>query len=200
MATRKTSDGRYVLKTGEYERKGKQKGFMFKWRDAYGVQCSVSALTLAELREKEKEVKIGKLEGKVASQQRKTVNDFYNIWYNAKRRTKIKPNVLSNYVYMYDRFVAKSFIGRKEIKNLKKSDVVRFYGDLIEKKGLAVSTVDNGVHTVLHQVIQVAVDDDGVCSLLESLQPIERDNSISGDGVTINFTLGKAPGRNKGQT
>ena len=159
MATRKTSDGRYVLRTGEYERKG-QKGFMYKWRDAYGVQCSVSALTLKELREKETEVKIGKLEGKVASQQRKTVNDYYNIWYHAKRRTKIKPNVLSNYVYMYDHFIAKSFIGRKELKNLKKSDVKRFYGDLIEKKGLAISTVDNGIHTILHQVIQVAVDDD----------------------------------------
>ena len=182
MATRKTSDGRYVLKTGEYERKGKQKGFMFKWRDAYGVQCSVSALTLAELREKEKEVKIGKLEGKVASQQRKTVNDFYNIWYNAKRRTKIKPNVLSNYVYMYDRFVAKSFIGRKEIKNLKKSDVVRFYGDLIEKKGLAVSTVDNGVHTVLHQVIQVAVDDDVIRKnpTDEALKDIKLNNEKKG--------------------
>ena len=133
---------------------------MYKWRDAYGVQCSVSALTLKELREKETEVKIGKLEGKVASQQRKTVNDYYNIWYHAKRRTKIKPNVLSNYVYMYDHFIAKSFIGRKELKNLKKSDVKRFYGDLIEKKGLAISTVDNGIHTILHQVIQVAVDDD----------------------------------------
>lgn len=159
MATRKTSDGRYVLQKGEYERKG-QKGFMYKWRDAYGVQCSVSALTLQELRVKEKEVKIGQLEGKVASQSRKTVNDFYAVWVQQKKRSAIKSNVLSNYIYMYDRFVAKSFIGKKQIASLKKSDVVKFYGDLIEKKGLALSTVDNGVHTVLHQVLKVAVDDD----------------------------------------
>lgn len=155
---RKTSDGRYVLQKGEYERKG-QKGFMYKWRDAYGIQCSISALTLRELREKETEVKIGQLEGRLSSQQRKTVNDFYNLWLSQKRRTQIKQNVLSNYVYMYDRFVAKSRLGKMAVKDVKKSDVKKLYGDLLDK-GLAVSTIDNGVHTVLHQVFQVAVDDD----------------------------------------
>ncbi len=38
---------------------------MYKWCDAYGVQCSVSALILQELCAKEKELKIGQLEGKV---------------------------------------------------------------------------------------------------------------------------------------
>ena len=34
----------------------------------------------------------------------------------------------------------------------------RFYNTLVDERGLAISTVD-GVHTVLHQVFDMAVDD-----------------------------------------
>ena len=132
MAQRKTSDGRYVLQKGEYERTGERHGFMYRWRDAYGVQCSISDLTLSELRAKEKEVKVDQLEGKLSSQQRRTVNDFYNLWLSQKKRSKIKQNVLSNYMYMYDRFVAKSRLGKMAIKDVRKSDIKKLYGDLLD--------------------------------------------------------------------
>lgn len=45
----------------------------------------------------------------------------------------------------------------------KKSDVKRFYNTLIEDRGLKPNTLDN-VHTVLHQVFEMAVDDDYIRS------------------------------------
>lgn len=44
------------------------------------------------------------------------------------------------------------------MQTLKKSDVKQFYNKLLDERGLRVNTIDN-VHTVLHQVLQVAVED-----------------------------------------
>ena len=85
-----------------------------------------------------------------------TVNDAFELWAETKRG--IRNNTLINYKYLYMQYVYCSHIGRAELIDVKKSDVKKFYNDLAEKKGLSVSTID-GVHTVLRQVFQVAVDD-----------------------------------------
>lgn len=61
------------------------------------------------------------------------------------------------YQYMYNMFVAPSF-GKKYVSNIAKSDMKRFYNTLVDEHGLSVSTVDS-IHTVLHQVFDMAVDD-----------------------------------------
>lgn len=86
--TRKTRDGRYVLRPGEYERKG-QKGFIYKWRDDTGRQCSVSALTLKELRDKKEQVQKDRLDGLKRTRQRKTLNDYFEIWKKQKRQRQV---------------------------------------------------------------------------------------------------------------
>jgi len=85
-----------------------------------------------------------------------TVNDAFELWAETKRG--IRENTLSNYRYLYRQYVQHSNIGRAELIDVKKSDVKKFYNRLAEKKGLSTSTID-GVHTVLRQVFQVAVDD-----------------------------------------
>lgn len=50
-------------------------------------------------------------------------------------------------------------LGNVVITNLKKSDVRSFYNYLVEERHVKVSTIDS-IHTVLHQVLQVAVDDE----------------------------------------
>ena len=42
---------------------------------------------------------------------------------------------------------------------LKKSDIKRFYNYLADERGLKASTIDS-IHTVLHQILDMAVDDD----------------------------------------
>ena len=84
-----------------------------------------------------------------------TLNDMYELWKQLKRG--LKDNTFQNYQYMYRTFVEPSF-GRKRIASLIKSDIKRFYNTLVDERGLSVSTVD-GVHTVLHQLLDMAVDD-----------------------------------------
>lgn len=46
-------------------------------------------------------------------------------------------------------------IGQKRIALLKKSDIKRYYNYLADERGLKPTTID-GVHTVLHQVLNMA--------------------------------------------
>ncbi len=48
--------------------------------------------------------------------------------------------------------------GKSKVSALKKSDVKQFYNILADERGLQISTIDS-VHTVLHQVLDMAVDD-----------------------------------------
>lgn len=47
---------------------------------------------------------------------------------------------------------------KKRVVQVQRSDIKRFYNGLVDQKVLKISTVDN-IHNVLHQVLQVAVDD-----------------------------------------
>ena len=69
----------------------------------------------------------------------------------------LKDNTFQNYTYMYQMFVAPD-LGKLRIKTLRKSDVKQFYNMLAEQRGLQVNTID-GIHTVLHQVLETAVED-----------------------------------------
>lgn len=153
---RMTRDGRYVLRPGEYERT-KKRGFEYKYRDEFGHQHTLGAMTLQELREKEKSISRDKTDGIRTSTLRSTVNDFYKVWKHNSRG--LKDNTYSNYCWMYDTFVSQT-IGKTAVKDLKESDVTEFYNDLMDK-GIAVNTLDS-IQTILHQVVEVAFRDDAV--------------------------------------
>lgn len=59
---------------------------------------------------------------------------------------------------MYETFV-RNQIGDKRIALLKKSDIKRYYNYLADERCLKAATIDN-IHTVLHQILDMAVDDD----------------------------------------
>ena len=75
-----------------------------------------------------------------------------------KYEKRLKNNTFENYKYMYNTFV-RPVIGSKRISTLKKSDIKKYYNYLVDERNLKPSTIDN-IHTVLHQVLQIAVDDD----------------------------------------
>ena len=101
-----------------------------------------------------------KLDGIKAEARYVTVNEMFDLWCQLKRG--LKNNTFENYKYMYDTFVRPNF-GKQRIAALKKSDVKRFYNYLADERGLQASTIDS-VHTVLHQVLNMAVDDDYIRS------------------------------------
>ncbi len=144
---------RIVLRTGETQRANGT--YDYRWTGKDGKRHSIYARTLDELREKEKEIEKDKLDGIKREARYTTVNEMFDLWLQIKRG--LKDNTLQNYQYMYNTFVYPQF-GKNRISTLKKSDVKRFYNYLADERGLQSSTID-GIHTVLHQVLDMAVDD-----------------------------------------
>lgn len=149
---RKDKD-RIVLRTGEGQRPNGT--YEYRWTDKTGKRRRVYAKTLEELREKEKEIERDKRDGIKAEARYVTINELFDLWKQIKRG--LKDNTFQNYQYMYNTFVRPEF-GKKRISTLKKTDVKRFYNYLADERGLQASTIDS-IHTVLHQVLDMAVDD-----------------------------------------
>lgn len=151
--SRRLDKNRLTLRKGETQRKDGT--YDFRWTSADGKRHSVYAATLQELREKEEEIIRDKQDGIKTEIRRTTVNDVFELWCDLKRG--LKHNTFTNYKYMYNMFVRPSF-GKLRIASVKKSDVKRFYNTLADEKILTIATIDN-IHTVLHQVFDLAVDD-----------------------------------------
>jgi len=83
---------------------------------------------------------------------------MFDLWCQLKRG--LKNNTFENYKYMYNTFVRPNF-GKLRLSTLRKSDVKRFYNSLADDLNLKASIIDN-IHTVLHQVLDMAVDDNDI--------------------------------------
>lgn len=153
MAERRLDSKRKVLRKGESQRADGT--YDYRWTSRNGKRHSIYAKTLEELRRKEEQVMRDKSDGIKVEAQNVTINDVFDLWCDLKRG--LKDNTFQNYKYMYTQFVQPDF-GKSRIVRLKKSDVKRFYNMLADERGLKVATIDN-IHTVLHQVLDMAVDD-----------------------------------------
>ena len=153
MAERRLDSKRKVLRKGESQRADGT--YDFRWTSRNGKRHSIYAKTLEELRRKEEQVMRDKSDGIKVEAQNVTINDVFDLWCDLKRG--LKDNTFQNYKYMYTQFVQPDF-GKSRIARLKKTDVKRFYNMLADERGLKVSTIDS-IHTVLHQVLDMAVDD-----------------------------------------
>ena len=151
---RRKDDKKRVLKEGEYQRANGT--FEYKWRDKKGKRHSVYAKTLDELREKEIVVLRDALDGIRVDKNSITINDLYYRWEQLKKG--LKANTFQNYKYMYTQFVEPDF-GTMHIADLKRSDVRAFYNYLADERHVKANTIDN-VHTVLHQVLELGVEDE----------------------------------------
>lgn len=152
-SNKRRDNANFVLRKGESQRANG--GYDFRWTDEDGKRHAIYAKTLEKLREMEMQVEKDKSDGIKAEMRNVTINDLFHLWKQLKRG--LKDNTFQNYQYMYNMFVTPAF-GKKSISNVAKSDVKRFYNTLVDERGLSVSTVDS-IHTVLHQVFDMAVDD-----------------------------------------
>ena len=142
-----------LLKTGESERPDGY--YQYRYTDRKGKRHTFTAGTLEELRRKEEQISRDKSDGIRAEARNVTLDDMFELWSRLKRG--LKGNTYQNYCYMYKTFVSPE-IGRFRITTLKRSDIKAFYNSLLDEKNLKIATIDN-VHTVLHQVLTVAVED-----------------------------------------
>ena len=142
-----------LLKTGESERPDGY--YQYRYTDRKGKRHTLTAGTLEELRQREEEIIRDKSDGIRTEAKNMTLDDMFELWSRLKRG--LKGNTYQNYCYMYRTFVSPD-IGKLRITTLKRSDIKAFYNSLVDEKNLKIATVDN-IHTVLHQVLTVAVED-----------------------------------------
>lgn len=153
MERRKDNKGR-VLRDGESYRKNDGR-YMFRYTSADGKRHTIYAGNLNALREKEDKIRHDLREGIRIGEGSVTLNDIFEMW--RKDKNTLKETTKGNYVYMYEHFVQKEF-GCRRLKEIRKSDVRRFYNSLLDAKQLKVNTLDS-VHTVVHQLFALAVED-----------------------------------------
>lgn len=128
---------------------------MFRYTSADGKRHTIYAGNLNALREKEDKIRHDLREGIRIGEGSVTLNDIFEMW--RKDKNTLKETTKGNYVYMYEHFVQKEF-GCRRLKEIRKSDVRRFYNSLLDAKQLKVNTLDS-VHTVVHQLFALAVED-----------------------------------------
>lgn len=150
---RRYDDKRIRLQKGETQRPNGT--YEFRWTTPDGKRHSIYAPTIVQLREQERLVIVDEHDGIKSDVKSITVNEMFKLWCQLKRG--VKDSTMKNYIYMYEAFVMPSF-GKNRITQVKKSDIRKFYNSLADGKVMKVATIEN-VHNVLHQVFQVAVDD-----------------------------------------
>ena len=111
--TRKDSKGR-ILKEGESQRK--DGSYECKYKGADGRRHSVYAATLKELREKRKQAEKDAEDGILHVNQNIVLNDVFDIYFSGKK--ELKESTLSNYKYMYDKYVRVKF-GKQRISTIR---------------------------------------------------------------------------------
>lgn len=154
---------RHKLKDGERER---YPGYYeFRWREVVGYtdegkkiykHHGINADSLDKLRQMEQQLDKDKADG-IKSKQPESLNDYVDKWLRQKRG--LGDATKNNYIYMYDRFVRKTKLGKTKVQELKKSDIVGFYNRLVDKKMLSISTCEV-LQNVINPALRMAEEDD----------------------------------------
>lgn len=167
------------MRKGETQRKCDGK-YVYTYTDPEGRRKSIYSKDIKTLREREEQLIKDQLDGLdayVAGSA--TINFVFDRYISTK--AELRATTLTNYKYMYNRFVRGGF-GRKKIAVVKFSDVLQFYQYLIKDKAMQINTLET-IHTVLHPTFQLALRDN-----------IIRTNPS--DGVMAQIK--KIPGKNHG--
>lgn len=155
MSARKDPKGR-ALRKGEIYRESDGR-YAYGYVDPYGKRKFIYSKDLKKLREREDKLFKDQLDGlNVYVMGKASLNFVFDRYISTK--SELRETTYTNYTYMYDRFVREGF-GKRKIGEIKYSDVLYFYYDLLNDRGLQVNTLET-IHTVLHPTFQLAVRDD----------------------------------------
>ena len=156
MANSRKDDRGRALKKGEVQRASDRR-YMYTYIDPLGRRKFIYAQDLTQLREKETQLLKDQLDGlDLYTAGIATVNSTFDRYMSFKH--DLRATTRSNYNYIYDRFVRRTF-GKKKIASVKYSDVLQFYCYLINDSQLSLGTLDS-IHTLLHPTFQLAVRDE----------------------------------------
>lgn len=155
MACRKDGKGR-VLRKGEHYRKSDGR-YSYIYTDPLGKQRTIYAKSLTTLRQKEESLVRDQMDGlNVYVAGKADVNFLFDRYISTK--SELRSTTKANYLYTWNHFIRDTF-GKKKINDVKYSDVLYFYTDLITNQNLQINTLEN-INTVLRPSFQLAVRDD----------------------------------------
>lgn len=156
MAGRKRTDNKgRVLRNGEQQRK--QDGrYLYRYQDATGKTKTVYALTLQDLRKKEKEIERDVQDGIDTARGQMTLNQLFSVYMDT--RADLRESTRSNYLRIWTYNVKDSIIGNMKVSNLKQMHIKQLYAELA-KRGLAKNTIKL-IHNLISPCMQMAVDSD----------------------------------------
>ncbi|MGN0135389.1 tyrosine-type recombinase/integrase [Anaerotignum sp.] len=154
--SRKDYQGR-ALRPGESQR-GEDKMYIYSYTDSISKKRKrLYAKTLEALRKKEDELKRDQLDGlDIYAAGKSDLNFLFDRYISTK--PELSSTTKTNYLYMYNRFVRNGF-GQTLIRDIKYSDLKRFYIYLLEEKGLQFNTLGT-IDTILHPSFSMGVRDD----------------------------------------
>ena len=146
------SDGRYMFL---YYVNGKKK-YLYSWtlnpKDTPPKGKKIG-LSLRELEENIKKEQFSGLDS--AARRNQTLNDVFDVYISTKKQ--LKQSTKTNYLYMYDTYV-RNEIGNTLIADIKYSDMVSFYNNLIDN-GFKPNSLEI-IQTILHPTFTLAVRND----------------------------------------
>lgn len=152
MQRRKDNKGR-VLEKGESQRKDGL--YVFQYMDSIsGSRKSVYAKSLSDLRKREKQIKrdlddnIDTLGAEI------TLNEQFEKYMSLK--TRLCNSTRQNYINLWNGNV-RDDLGRKRLRDIKKSDILRFYNSL-SNRGIKPSTIKT-FNWVISPCFELAIDD-----------------------------------------
>lgn len=156
--TEKRKDGRgRNLRTGEYYDAKNQRYIFRKMID--GERVSITAQSLAELRQQENELlcRLDKGGGLTSRNSKMTLNEYFDFWFDTFAKSGRKATTCTNYKSYYYTHIRNS-IGKKQIAKITKVDCQKIINELADK-GKAHSTLTN-LKSCLNVLFECALDDD----------------------------------------
>lgn len=156
MAGKKRTDSKgRILRTGEMQRTEDGR-YLFRYVDLSGKKRTIYAVTLAELREKEKKIERDLQDGIDTGRGDMTLNQLFKIYMDTK--TDLRESTRCNYISVWNNAVTESVLGNMKISQIKQLHIRSFYSELV-KRGLSANTVKL-YHNLIYPALELAVDSD----------------------------------------
>ncbi len=156
MAGKKRADNKgRILCTGERQRPEDNR-YLYRYFDSTGKRRIIYALTLSELRKKEKQIQRDLQDGIDISRSDMTLNQLFQMYMDNK--TDLRESTRCNYISVWNNGLKDSVLGNMKIAQIRQIHIRSFYSELVKKR-LSANMVKL-YHNLIYPALELAVDSD----------------------------------------
>lgn len=130
--------------------------YLYRYVDLSGKKKTIYAVTLVELRGKEKKIERDLQDGIDTSRGDMTLNQLFKIYMDTK--TDLRESTWCNYMAVWNNALTESMLGNMKISQIKQLHIRSFYSELA-KKGLSANTIKM-YHNLIYPALELAVNSD----------------------------------------